>query len=128
MSKPIQLIINDVAAPTTTRDRYQSYEVEAKEILTMADYSATEEIAGYVQKIVYSYDKMDDATYQALRAALYSKGPKTVSYLPDNGTTELITSQFLVESITPATLQFYLNGVPRWHGLGFVLREVRPHD
>lgn len=128
MSKPIQLIINGVRCPTTTRDRYRSYEVEAKEVLQMADYSVTEEVVGLIQKIEYSYDKMSDELWQLLRAELYRRGPKTVSYLPDDGTVELVTSSFIVESITPPSLNFYMNGVPKWHNLAFTLREVAPHD
>lgn len=128
MSKPVQLIINDVVVPTTTRDRYQCYEIELKEVQTMADFSMTEDVGGLAWRIVYSYDKMPDATYQALRRALRGGGIKRVSFLPDDGSSELINGEFLVESISPATLQFYLNGVPRWHNYGFVLREVTPHD
>lgn len=128
MSKPIQLIINGVRCPTTTRDRYRSYEVEAKEVLTMADWSVTEEVVGLIQKIEYSYDKISDELWQLLRAELYRRGPKTVIYLPDNGTVKLVPSSFIVESITPPSLNFYMNGVPKWHNLAFTLREVAPHD
>lgn len=126
-NKPIQLIINDVRCPTTTRDRYQSYPQTLKETPAMADGTMTEEVVGIVQRISYVYDKMDDATYKALLTALRGGGVKTVSYLPDDGSTELVTSRFLVESITQPTLQFYLDGVPRWHNVGFTLREAEPH-
>ena len=36
-NKPIQLIINGVRCPTTTRDRYHSYPETQRELLTMAD-------------------------------------------------------------------------------------------
>lgn len=125
--KPTQLIINGVRCPGTTRDRYQSYPEEQKELLTMADRTMVEEVVGIVQRISYSYDKMPDATYKALLSAVRGGGVKTVSYLPDDTSTELVTSDFLVESITQPTLQFYRDGLPRWHNFGFTLREVRSH-
>lgn len=127
MKKPTQLIIDGVRCPCTTRDRYQSYPEEQKELLTMSDRTMVEEVVGIVQRISYSYDKMDDTTYRALLAAVRGGGVKTVNYLPDDGSTELVTSGFLVESISQPTLQFYRGGVPRWHNFGFTLREAEPH-
>lgn len=125
--KPVQLIVSGVTCPTATRDRYVSYPEELRELLPMADGTMVEEVVGIVQRISYSYDKMSDTTYKALLAAVQGGGEKTVSYLPNDGSTELVTSQFLVESITRPTLQFYRDGLPRWHNFGFTLREVRPH-
>lgn len=127
MSKPIQLVINEARCPTTTQDRYYSYPEELKETLTMADGTMVEEVVGIVQHIGYSYDKMDDETYKLLLGAIRGGGLKTVSYLPDDLSEELVTSQFIVDSITQPTLQFYMNGVPRWHNFGFTLREAEPH-
>lgn len=125
--KPIQLIINDVRCPTTTRDRYHATPVDYKELLQMADRSWSEEVVGTSTRIVYSYDKMEDGTYQELLRVLRGGGVKTVSYLPDDGTTGLVTSQFLVETLPNPTLQFYINQTPRWHNVAFTLIEVRPH-
>lgn len=127
MSKPVQLIINGVTCPTTTQDRYSSYPDELRETLTMADGTMVEEIVGVVQRISYSYDKMPDETYKRLLSVIRGGGLKTVVYLPDDLSEELVTSRFLVESITQPTLQFYKNGVPRWHNFGFALREAEPH-
>lgn len=126
-NKPIQLIIDGVRCPTTTRDRYHSYPETQRELLTMADRTMVEEVVGTVQRISWSYDKMPDSTYKELLAVVRGGGVKTVSYLPDDGSTDLVTSRFLVESIQQPTLQFYLNGLPRWHNFGFTLREVEPH-
>ena len=127
MSKPIQLIINDVRCPTTTRDRYHATPVDYKELLQMADRSWSEEVVGTGTRIVYSYDKMEDGTYQELLRVLRGGGVKKVSYLPDDGTTELRQSDFLVETLPNPTLQFYINQTPRWHNVAFTLIEVRPH-
>lgn len=127
MSKPIQLIVNHVLCPTTTRDRYSCYPESLRELLTMCDGTMAEEVVGTVQRITYSYDKMDDGTYRQLLAAIRGGGVKTVSYLADDSD-ELKTGEFLVDSITQPTLQFYLGGQPRWHNISFTLREVAPHD
>lgn len=127
MSKPIQLIINGVRCPTTTRDRYSATPVDYRQLLQMADMSWSEEVIGIGTRISYSYDKMGDGTYQELLKALRGGGVKTVSYLPDDGTTELVTSEFLVETMPRPTLQFYINQTPRWHNVAFTLIEVRPH-
>lgn len=126
--KPTQLIVSDVACPPTTRDRYQAYELELKELLTMADFSMTEEVVGLAWRIVYSYDRMSDETYKALRSVLRGGGVKQVSFLPNDTSTELQAGEFLVESITQPTLQFFVDGKPVWHNFGFVLREETPHD
>lgn len=127
MSKPIQLIINDVKCPTTTRDRYSATPVDHRELLQMADRSWSEEVIGTGLRITYSYDKMADSVYQELLSVLRGGGVKTVSYLPDDGSTELVTSRFLVETLPRPTLQFYLNQTPRWHNVAFTLIEVEPH-
>ena len=126
MSKPIQLIINDVLLPTTTHDRYSAPEVDLKEQIEMISGRVVEEQRGKVWQITYSYDYMGDAKCREVLAALRSRGAKTVSFLPDNGT-EMQTGRFLVTSLTPPTLNFYSGGAPKWHNLAFTLREVRPH-
>ena len=127
MTKPIQLIIDDIKCPTTTHDRYQSYPEQLRELLQMADGTVVEEVVGTVQRIRYSYDKMPDPIYKELSRAVRSGGLKAVSYLPDDGSVELVTGEFLVESIQQPTLQFYINKEPMWHNFGFTLREAKPH-
>lgn len=126
MSNEIQLIVNGVLLPTTTRDRYSCYPEELEEQITMISGRMVEEVRGTVQKISYSYDYMGDAKCREVLAALRSRGTKIVAYLPDDGD-ELVTSSFLVESLTPPTLAFFRGRVPKWHNLAFTLREVKPH-
>jgi len=126
MSQPIQLIINGILLPTTTRDRYQCYEETLREQIQMISGRMVEEVRGKVQKISYSYDYMGDDLCRQVLAELRSKSVKLVNYLPDSGN-ELLNSTFLVESLTPPTLAFFRGGVAKWHNLSFTLREVRPH-
>ena len=126
MSKPKQLIIDGVTFPTSTHDRYQAYEEDLRVSVPMISGREVDEVRGTVWRIVYTYDYMGDAKMREVLAVLRSRGSKTVSFLPDNGT-ELVTSVFKVESLTPPTLAFYRDGTPKWHNLSFTLREVKPH-
>ena len=126
MSKPKQLIINGVTFPTSTRDRYQAYEEDLRVSVPMISGREVDEVRGTVWRIGYTYDYMGDAKMREVLAVLQSRSTKTVSFLPDNGT-ELVTSVFKVESLTPPTLAFYRDGTPKWHNLSFTLREVKPH-
>ena len=125
MSKPVQLIINDILLPLTTRDRYQAPLEPLRTSVDMISGRRVTESRGLVRKIVWSYDYMGDAEVKEILKVLRTEDSLLVSYIPDDGD-ELIVSRFKVESITPPTLAFYKNGVPKWHNLSFVLREVKP--
>lgn len=127
MKKPIQLIIDGVVFPTSTHDRYTAYSAKLKQQVEMISTRMTEEVRGDVWKIIYNRDSMSDAEYKACMAVLTSTGKKTVNFLPNTGDGELLSSEFLVESITYPSLAFYSGGVPKWRNLSFTLREVKPH-
>ena len=124
--KPVQLVINGVQIPTSTRDRYQAYEEDLKVEVPMISGRMVEEVRGTVWRINYAYDYMGDAKLKEVLEVLRRRGTKTVNFLPDNGT-EMVTGTFRVESITPPTLAFFRDGTPKWHNLAFSLREVKPH-
>ena len=58
---------------------------------------------------------------------LRSGKPFQAIFLPDDADAK-ITATVFVESLTQPTFAFTSHGVPRWHNVGFTLREVRPHD
>lgn len=126
MSNFIELIINETLFPTSTHDNYSAYDVDLKEILTMANGSVSEEVVGKVWKVEYSYDYMGVEKLRECLAVLRGGGVKTVSFLPDNSD-ELITSRFLVESLSAPSLAFVRKNQGKWHRLSFTLREVDPH-
>lgn len=121
-----QLIIDDVLFPMSTHDRYSAYEEVLTEVLEMSDRSVVEEVSGKIWRIAYEYDYMGVDKLRECLAVLRSGGVHQVAFLPDNGD-ELISSQFLVESLSYPSLAFVRGGVGRWHSLTFALREVRPH-
>ena len=86
----------------------------------------TEEVRGKVWRIDYSSARMSDSVTRQLLSALRSSGRKAIGFLPDHGDA-LLSSTFLVESLTPPVLSFFDGTEPVWTGLSFSLREVRPH-
>ena len=125
MSEPF-LIINEILVPEPDFDGYHAYPDTLKEQIEMISGRMTEEVRGDVWRIDYTSGNMVDSTKRQLMAALRAKGSKAVAFLPDNGD-ELLTSSFLVESLTPPALAFFDGTEPVWTGLSFSLREVKPH-
>lgn len=122
-----QLIINGILLPETSRDKYQCYPGELSVNVEMISGRTVREVRGHVQYIVWSYDYMGNELWRQLAQVLRSNTSITVAYLPDDED-ELVSGEFLVESITQPTFAFSRGGVGLWHNVGFTLREVRPHD
>lgn len=122
-----QLIINGILLPETSRDKYQCYPGELSVNVEMISGRMVREVRGHVQYIVWSYDYMGNALWRQLAQVMRRNTSFTVAYLPDDGD-ELVSGEFLVESITQPTFAFSRGGVGLWHNVGFTLREVRPHD
>ena len=122
-----QLIINGILLPETSRDKYQCYPGELSVNVEMISGRTVREVRGHVQYIVWSYDYMGNELWRQLAQVLRSNTSITVAYLPDDKD-ELVSGEFLVESITQPTFAFSRGGVGLWHNVGFTLREVRPHD
>ena len=125
MSEPF-LIIDEILVPEPDFDGYHAWEDTLREQIPMISGRLVEEVRGKVWRINYTSDRMSDSETRRLLAALRAKGSKTVAFLPDNGD-ELIPSTFLVENLTPPVLAFFDGTEPVWKGLGFTLREVKPH-
>lgn len=126
MSENLFLTINGTSLPEPSIDGYHAYEERLKEQLGMISGRLVEEERGLVWRIDYTSGQMLNSTLTQVLAALRAKGAKTVSFLPDNSP-ELVSGSFLVVSITQPTLAFFDGAEPVWTGLGFSLREVRPH-
>lgn len=123
----VQLIIAGITLPETSRDKYSCYPEILGQQIDMISGRRVTEVRGMVQKITYSYDYMGDELMRKVLAVIRSGRSFEASYLPDDST-QLQTSTFLTESYTNPTFAFSRGGVPYWHNLEFVLREVKPHD
>lgn len=121
-----QIILDGVYLPQMSHDRYACWEEELAETVTMVSGRVVKEIRGTVWKARWACDVLDDETYKAALAVLRSGASFPAAVLPDNGG-ELVSSTFLVESITPATFAFAASGKAIWRGLAFQIREVEPH-
>lgn len=123
----VQLILNGIALPETKKDKYQCYPAELGQKLDMISGRRIQEIRGIVQKITWSYGYLELDFGTQVLSVLRSGRPISVGYLPDDGA-EMKSGEFWVESLTPPKFAFSVDGKPFWHGLGFTLREVKPHD
>lgn len=121
-----QLILNGVALPYVSRDRYSAHPVTLSRQVEMISGRIVEEQRGKVWQISYSADYIGDALCRQALEVLRG-GSFTATFLPDNGD-ELISTTVRVESLTDPTFAFTSHGVPKWHNLAFTLREVAPHD
>lgn len=79
-----------------------------------------------VWRVRWAYDYLEDEICRPVLASLRSGGPFIASVLPDNAD-EMVTTSFFAESVTDPTFLIDDENRPVWHGLGFVLREERPH-
>lgn len=122
-----QLVLNGVILPETSKNKYRCYPAELRQTVDMISGRRVNEIRGFVQMIEYSYDYMGADLGNKVMQILRSGKPISVGYLPDNSNT-IANGEFWVESLTPPSFAFSKNGVPYWHNLAFILREVKPHD
>lgn len=125
-----QLILNGILLPQTSFDRYAAYEEVLTRSVTMISGRQVIETIGTRNKIWHvrwSYDYLDNQTTRQVLSVLRQGKPFPANFLPDNGD-ELISSVFLVSSITQPTFLIDDGNQPVWRGLAFELREERPHD
>ena len=123
-----QLILNsNLALPETSWDKYRCYPATLSQQVDMISGRRVLEERGHVQMVEYSYDYMGNDLMRQVLGILRAGNSFPVAYLPDEGD-ELVTGQFLTESITQPTYAFSRGGVPYWHNFSFTLREVKPHD
>ena len=123
----VQLIINGVYLPETSRDKYSCFPEVLSQQIDMISGRRVYEERGKVIKITYSYDYMGNDLMRQVLSVLRSGQSFNVTYLADDSDT-MRNGVFLTESITNPTFAFSKSGVPYWHNFSFVLREVKPSD
>lgn len=122
-----QLIIDGVALPEVSGDKYSCYEDLLTKSVEMISGRIVHEVRGKVWVATYAYDYMGNDLCRRALAVLRSGRSFPAQILPDNGD-DLITIQALCTDLTPPTFAFSKNGVGLWHNLAFSIREVSPHD
>lgn len=123
----VQLILNGVILPETSKNKYRCYPSEQGVMVDMISGRRVNEIRGNVQIIEWSYDYMGIELGNTVLGILRSGKPITVGYLPDDGS-KIVSGEFWLQSLTPPSFAFSKSGVPYWHNIAFTLREVKPHD
>ncbi|MCI9348593.1 MAG: hypothetical protein HFF83_05105 [Oscillibacter sp.] len=128
IEKKSQIILQGgVALPQASRGNYRCYETLLSEQVEMISGRIVEEVRGKVWCVEYAYDFMGTELTRQVLSILRRGGPIEAAVLPDSDG-KMISSRFLVASLTPPVFAFRKNGVPCWHNLAFTLREVNPHD
>lgn len=122
-----QLIIDGVALPEVSRDKYSCYEDLLTKSVEMISGRTVQEIRGKVWVATYAYDYMGNNLCRQVLAVLRSGKSFTAQVLPDTGDS-LITITAICTDLTPPTFAFSRDGVGLWHNLAFSIREVSPHD
>ena len=123
----VQLIIDGIYLPQTSRDKYSCPEEPLVVQVEMISGRMVQEVrGGKVYRPSYAYDYLGDEIYRKLKPVLVSGRAFTANVLPDDST-ELYTGTFLVESFTQPTFAFSRGEKPFWHNIAFTLREVKPH-
>lgn len=125
-----QLIIDGITMPEVSKNKYKAEEVPLSVITEMISGRVTIEERGKVWQITSSYQHLydpDGTILPSLLNKLRSSRPFLATFLPDNGT-ELISSTFIVTSLTSPSMSFSAGGIAYWTGLAFTLREEEPHD
>lgn len=124
-----QIILNGLLLPQTSFDRYACWEEVLTRQLDMISGRRVLERIGKRWKVwraQWAYDYLEDDICRPALAVLRSGGPFIASVLPDNAN-ELVTTSFVVDSVTNPTFLIDDGDRPVWHGLGFTLREEYPH-
>lgn len=124
-----QIILNGIRLPQTSFDKYACGEQALTRQLDMISGRRVLERIGKkwkVWRVRWAYDYLEDEICRPVLAVLRSGGPFIASVLPDNAD-EMVTSSFVAESVTDPTFLIDDDDRAVWHGLGFTLREERPH-
>ena len=120
-----QLIINGVAYPKTSRDKYKCYRVPAGEQIRMANLEMVYELRGSYTCISYAYDYFEPELMRQCLKDLRGKEELEVSYLPDDGT-EMQSGFFRCTKLPQPTFAFGRGGRAYWHNIDFELEAVEP--
>ena len=122
-----QLILENVYLPETRFDQYKAYPETLSQQVDMISGRRVMEVRGDVWKIEYSIEYVENDLVRQILAILRQQNKFTVNFLPDNSD-EMLTSEFLLESMNSPTFVSSYFGTPIWHNFSFTLREVKPHD
>lgn len=127
-NKVDQLILEGIVLPESKYDKFSCWEEPLVVSVDMISGRRVQEVrGGHIWKATYSFDSMGAAKMRQVLEVLRSGGAFTASVLPDNAD-EMVTSRFVLESLTNPTYAFSVGGKGIFHNLSFTIREEEPHD
>ena len=104
-----QLILNGILLPESSKDRFSCWEEDLSVQVDMISGRRVVETRGKIWKASYSFDYMGNEKLRQVLAVLRSGEPFLASVLPDNSD-EMVSSYFLLDSITQPTFAFSKGG------------------
>lgn len=124
-----QLILDgSIYLPESSKDKFSCWEEPLVVSVDMVSGRRVQEVrGGKIWKASYSFDYMGNETLRQVLSILRRGAPFVATVLPDASDT-MVTSRFVLESITQPTYAFSKAGVGLWHNLAFTIREEEPHD
>lgn len=123
-----QLILDGIYLPESKYDKFSCWEEPQVVSVDMISGRRVQEIrGGKLWKASYSFDSMGTAKLRQVLAVLRSGQAFPAVILPDSSD-DMVSSRFVLETITQPTYAFSVNGKGVWHNLAFTIREVEPHD
>lgn len=129
MDETVFLNIDGVIVDGIEEGDYTAYEQELGTFERMISGRMIEELRGKVWVVEVSYSDIDIDTLSLLTAAMSTTRTHQVTFLPSNGSTDLVTSSFHMTTLPQPTLSRWLPGTtPMWSGYTLHFEEINSHD
>lgn len=129
MEENLFLNIDGVNVDGIEEGDYTAYEQELGTFERMISGRMIEELRAKVWVIEVSYGDIDMDTLSLLTAAMSNTRTHQITFLPPNGSTELVSSQFHLTTLPQPTLSRWLPGTtPMWSGYTLHFEEINGHD
>ena len=122
------LIIDGVEIEDLEKDGYRAYEKDLSAFLRMAEGNLVCEEQGSYWCIELNTATLPEGMLAQLDQVLRSSKKHVVAFLPPDGGTEIITSEFFLTSGLAPSLTSWGSEFPEWSNFSLKLEEVNPHD
>ena len=123
------LTIDGINIEDVQEGGYIAYEQELGTFQRMISGRYIQELRAKVWVVEISYDEIDTQTMFALQNAIRSRRTHDLTFLPSTGSTERITSTFLLTTLPqPSLTRWYPGENPSWSGFTLHFEEAESHD
>lgn len=123
------LSIDGVDIEDAEEGDYTAYEQELGVSERMISGRRVEELRATIWIVEVGLTSIDADTLRTLQNVLHSRREHELFFLPDNGSTDLVTGKFHLTVLPSPTLKRWRNGEnPAWSGFTLHFEEVDGHD